>query len=532
MTLAFPDALSTMVGNDASALTLRIYLVDFAMNTLPVESISDHATMTTTTTTNVTGKSLSTLTTAYPGTLLLGQKPGDCMPEHDDEEPRSKSTSAQCFPSTWLLNTMRFSIPGQFAIHATERNVYYWPAVNTSGMQLSLDDRVAVARTTAIVAAAGSSSTALVEHVAFEGLHFTRCNAVPRRRLNAIGRVQSEKSLLKEDDRGGIQHNWAPLGDGNAAVTLTNAQNIAFSQCTFSRSAGGGIRMDGFARNISVDMSNFSNLGTFAFGVFGNGLGRARVTQHNTLRGSDVTRTARRKFDSPAIVVWNAAYTSIVDNYVHDTTARAAYVGGSRYCAQPTGFATDGGIFENDWKVLNDMSGLPATWQHLCENVSYAYTFADDCKCAFFRGSQGNAITGNIFARVVARKDRSFFSDGVVYISGPGYVTEPSDAVRVVNNTYIGTPGAVGASAFRMLYVDGYTGSMQISGNAVVASSANQGFMLCMWYGNSDIFANALALSGSWGPTYDIASNCDGNPGACVCVCVHCGICLQYFLFT
>ena len=43
------------------------------------------------------------------------------------------------------------------------------------------------------------------------------------------------------------------------------------------------------------------------------------------------------------------AYTSVLDNFVHDTTARALYIGGSRYCTKPTGFATDGGINTNQW---------------------------------------------------------------------------------------------------------------------------------------------------------------------------------------
>merc|ERR1712100_771809 len=78
--------------------------------------------------------------------------------------------------------------------------------------------------------------------------------------------------------------------------------------------------------------------------------------------------------------------------------------------------------------------------------------------------------------------------------------------------TYIASPGK-GAPSFRMLYVDGYTGSMRISRNAVVNGNAHQGFMLCNWYGHTPVQANVLQLGdASWGSDYEISANCDGNP--------------------
>ena len=80
------------------------------MNVLPVASITSSS-------------GTSTVRTAYPGSLLLGQKPGYCDQDYDE---------GKCAPSVWLLNTMRLSTPGQFAIHAKERTVYYWPALASS----------------------------------------------------------------------------------------------------------------------------------------------------------------------------------------------------------------------------------------------------------------------------------------------------------------------------------------------------------------------------------------------------------------
>jgi hypothetical protein len=59
---------------------------------------------------------------------------------------------------------------------------------------------------------------------------------------------------------------------------------------------------------------------------------------------------------------------------------------------------------------------------------------------------------------VTQRKDRTFFSDGVVYVSGPGYEAEERDLTRFEDNTYLASPGEQGVQSFRMLYVDGYTG--------------------------------------------------------------------------
>lgn len=121
-------------------------------------------------------------------------------------------------------------------------------------------------------------------------------------------------------------------------------------------------------------------------------------------------------------------------------------------------------------------------------------------------------IQKNIFARVTQHKDRPFFSDGVVYVSGPGYVEKPADVTVFEQNVYIASPGT-GAPSFRMLYVDGYTGSMRIESNAVVNANAHQGFMLCNWYGHSTVQTNVLQLGdASWGSDYEISTNCDGNP--------------------
>ena len=99
-----------------------------------------------------------------------------------------------------------------------------------------------------------------------------------------------------------------------------------------------------------------------------------------------------------------------------------------------------------------------------------------------------------------------------MYVSGPGYVEHPTDLTVFEDNTYLSSPG-LGAPSFRMLYVDGYTGSMRITRNAVADGNAHQGFMLCNWYGQSTVAANVLQLGdASWGSDYDISANCDGNP--------------------
>ena len=467
------EQLHKQTGNDISALSLRIYLVDFAMNVLPIDSITGGG--------RAGG---STVRTSYPGTLLLGQKPGYCDQDYDE---------GKCSPAIWLLNTMNgFDMPGQFAVNTAEGTVYYWPALASGDVSA-----VSVAVTSTIVSLRGDDEHQ-VEHVRFAGLTFARANRTPLQR--------------GDTDAGGIQHNWAALGSGNALLTTDKARDIEVSGCEFSNSGGGGVRADGFAQRIAVVNSTFHDLGYEAIGYYGLGLGTAQVTSDNSIESNDISSTGLTKFDAPALVLWNAAYTSVQGNYVHDTRTRVLYLGGSRYCSKPTGFATDGGIFMNNWDQLTD-DNIPATWLSTCANKSYAFTFEDDCKCAFFRGAHGSVIRQNVFARVTTRKDRPFFSDGVVYISGPGYVPDAArDATVFEDNTYLASPGP-GAPSFRMLYVDGYTGSMRISRNAVVDANAHQGFMLCNWYGRSTVEANALQLGdASWGSDYEISANCDGNP--------------------
>ena len=464
------EHLNKRIGNNATSTLLRIYLVDFAMNVLPVKSITSFA-------------KESIVRTSYPGTLLLGQKPGYCDKDFDE---------GKCSPAIWLLNTMDFSVPGQFAINSNERKVYYWPVLQSRDVS-----GVTVPMTTTLLSLQSHNASKPVHHIDLQGLHFAHANLATQRDVH--------------QDAGGIQHNWARLQSRNALVTMSGVRNITVSDCTFENSAGGGVRMDGFAQSVTLRSNTFKNLGYEAMGIYGLGLGLDQVTSENTIESNDVSHTALIKFDSPAVVMWQTHYNSMISNYIHDTSSRALYVGGSRYCSKPKGFATDGAIEMNRWDQLTD-DNIPAIWLKTCADPNYAYTFGDDCKCSFFRGAHGNSIQRNIFARVNEHRDRPFFSDGVVYVSGPGYSTDDRDVTAFEDNTYIASPG-LGAPSFRMLYVDGYTGSMRISRNAVVNANAHQGFMLCNWYGHSSVTANVLDLGeASWGNAYEIAVNCDGNP--------------------
>ena len=241
------------VGNDATSLSLRIYLVDFAMNVLPVASIQGGS----------ASKHGSTVTTAYPGSLLLGQKPGYCEDDYDE---------GKCTPAVWLLNTMKFEMPGQFAVNANERTLYYWPALASNDIS-----RVSVPSTSTLISlkSAGErlSGGPSVEHLSFVGLTFTHGDAIPK----------------YEGDAGGIQHDWARLQSSNSLVTLSGASHVTLRSCAFRASGGGGVRSDGFAEHISIANSTFADLGYEAAGIFGLGLGTTHVTSHNAIESNDIT---------------------------------------------------------------------------------------------------------------------------------------------------------------------------------------------------------------------------------------------------
>ena len=214
-------------------------------------------------------------------------------------------------------------------------------------------------------------------------------------------------------------------------------------------------------------------------------------------------------YTTPFLVLstWAAHGTALIldHNWVWRFISSAVY----RYCSKPSGFATDGGIRMNRWDEITD-ANIPPEWLGKCANTSYAPAqFADDCKCSYFRYAHGTVIRDNVLARVGTHKDRPFFSDGLVYVSGPGYEQQAADATVIEDNTWIASPNG-SPPAFRFLYVDGFTGSMSIRRNAVVDGNARQGFNVCNWYGRALVEANALQLGdASWGPTFDI--NCDGS---------------------
>jgi len=193
---------------------------------------------------------------------------------------------------------------------------------------------------------------------------------------------------------------------------------------------------------------------------------------------------------------------------IHDTPARAAYVGASRYCESPTsGYTHDGGVRTNRYAEVVD-NNLPAAWKARCADPTYAYTFGVDCRCAAFRGSQANALLRNTFARIGSRRDRVAFADGAVYVSGLGAVLDHNDAMRFEDNMFLATPGP-GAPFMRLLYVDGYTGSMNINRNGASGVSSTEGFAPCTWYGHTPTHSNVL--DGNF-PSRDVYGNCDGNP--------------------
>jgi hypothetical protein len=182
-----------------------------------------------------------------------------------------------------------------------------------------------------------------------QGLSFAHANTVPQ----------------QPGDAGGIQHDWARLARGNSMLTLASVADVHVTACVFSSGAGGGVRLDGFAKNVVTTNSTFANLGYEAVGVYGLGLGTTQVrngflnvtafernhdtffrrhefvkkndclprqarddhqdncanvmtisnwvvapfpqvTSNNVFQGNDISQTSRVKFDSPAIVLWNA----------------------------------------------------------------------------------------------------------------------------------------------------------------------------------------------------------------------------------
>ena len=152
-----------------------------------------------------------------PGTLL-GQKPGYCDQDYDE---------GKCSPAVWLLNTMNFTMPGQFAINAQEGNVYYWPALASGDV-----GGVSLPATTSLVRLEGSATTTTTtttsirpaQHITFSGLTFTHADRKP----------------LSPDDAGGIQHNWAASRATMPWSRWAGVRNITWSACRFENSGGAG----------------------------------------------------------------------------------------------------------------------------------------------------------------------------------------------------------------------------------------------------------------------------------------------------
>ena len=65
---------------------------------------------------------------------------------------KSSPNEHKCTPAIWLLNTLRFFMPGQFAVNTRERTVYYWPALASKDVS-----RVSLGVTTTLISLHSSS---------------------------------------------------------------------------------------------------------------------------------------------------------------------------------------------------------------------------------------------------------------------------------------------------------------------------------------------------------------------------------------
>jgi hypothetical protein len=483
----FPGVNTSAAANasSTSSIDVRVYLSDFNMELLPIANIISSVAPTAG---GWADRRLDaprcTITTAVEAVYKMGKTPGYC-----DESDVNATGEHFCYPAHFIENIpSAIAGPSEWAVDTSAGLVYYWPS-STDDAGSPMLDAVWAGSSSELIRVEGweapdssdpVANYSLAQFVSFEGITFRF----------------GDLNMPSADDMGGTQHDYAQVDKANALLRLRMTSDVSIHNCTFEHSGGGGVRMDLDAMHNSITDSTFRYLGLEAISIAGYGAGRMDKSQHNQILRNHIHHIGQAKDDAPAVSLWHTAFNTAAHNYIHDTPSKAFYIGGSR----DRSFTPQTSMRGQAWKMMR--------WGEIPINVTEIVVdpakgdkgieppnipdddFAADHKCGPYRYTRGNQIANNTLRLIAAWRDRKFFGDGVIYISG----TADGAPQSITGNLFVEIGNLNGADINQLIYTDGYGGQVEIHGNAM-ARAHNAKFMLTTWYGNSSATANVWSQS-------------------------------------
>lgn len=162
-------------------------------------------------------------------------------------------------------------------------------------------------------------------------------NPVTNLRFEGITFTGGDRYTFAPDDIG-LQHDWDLYQASNSLVRLEGVQNIGLVNCRFVEAGGGGVRVDGAAKGVSIEGCRFKNLGGTGILLCGFGPGHADVNGGHTVRGNHIRRVGLHYAGSPGIFVWQSGGNCIDGNVLHDLPYNGIVLSGARtpFLSEPT----------------------------------------------------------------------------------------------------------------------------------------------------------------------------------------------------
>lgn len=196
--------------------------------------------------------------------------------------------------------------PGEWVLDTRAGAIYYWPIDGTPG-------KVAVPALTEYVRIDGHELGGIVRNVAFRGLTFTRGD---RYRITA--------------GDSGLQHDWDVWNRGNALVRLRDAEYCHVEACRFTRSGGGGVRLDLHCQSNEVKNNLVEHLGGTGILLCGYGPGALHVNKANRILNNHVHHCGQLHYQSAGIMVWQSGENIIRHNRLHHLPYSGIILSGMR----------------------------------------------------------------------------------------------------------------------------------------------------------------------------------------------------------
>ena len=244
----------------------------------------------------------NTAKTRLPGTYALNRTKGTKLTDDLKDEG--------CF---WVDNVLEsLDSPGEWVVNTKTRKIYLWPKKDVPG------DKIVIPTLRTFIRVEGTNVEAIEGDVPITGLIF-----------KDIVFTCGERDVWTLEDKG-LQHDWEMWDKDNAMLRFCSAENCIVTGCEFRNSGSGGVRLDRYAQNISINNNHIYNLGCTGILLAGYGPGKKDVNKNNEITNNYIHHIGLLIWHNAGIMIWQSGSNRITNNHIHHTPYNAIVLSGVR----------------------------------------------------------------------------------------------------------------------------------------------------------------------------------------------------------